>query len=211
MDIARRLTAATRRKDFQPNVELAIELVDTWDEAAVQQVFELVENGSKRQAHDAIQVAFEIAQREPELIQPHLDTLIDLLRSRDNRLLWGALYALSGLVAIDAKRLYAHLDQILDGAARASVIGRDKTLVILVGLMRTKRYTKRITPLLLAHVQAAAINQFPTYAEAAATCLPDNALPALVKLIKARRDLAEYPAKQKRMQRLLAGLAKRLG
>lgn len=209
MDVARRLAAATRRKDFQPNVELAIELVDTWDEAAVKQVFELVENGTKRQAHDAIQVAFEIARREPELVQPYFETLIDLLRSSDNRLLWGTLNALSGLVTLEAQRLYAHLDQILDGAARASVIGRDKTLVILTGLMQTPRYKKRVTPLLLAHVKAAAINQFPTYAEAAATCLPDAALPALVKLIHAQRELADYPAKEKRMQRLLVRIAKR--
>lgn len=202
-DLAARLASALRRKDQDPNIELAIELANGREETCVEELFRLLDTGPKKQRHDALKVLYEVAQREPDLVLPFLERLLDGLASRDNRILWGTLYALSALVELAPEPLMEHLPRILDASARSTVIAKDKTMLILVGLAADERFHQAVLPELLAHVEAAATNQFPTYAERAAEVLLPPELPRLIALIEAHEGLDAHPAKRRRMDTLL--------
>ncbi|MCP4810500.1 MAG: hypothetical protein GY884_34635, partial [Proteobacteria bacterium] len=183
MTIADRLASALARKDQHPNIDLAVELVDSWDEDALVELFALFDAGTKPQRHDAIKVIYEVGSRAPELLLPHFDDLVDALMERDNRILWGTVCALRTLIDHALPLLAEHLPLILDAAARSTVIAKDKTVHILVALASDERYRDAAVPELLRLVEEAATNQFPTYAERAATCLREDEWPRLVALI----------------------------
>lgn len=207
MNLARRLASAQRRKDQHPNIDLAIELVDGWDEDAVTELFALLDAGPKKQRHDALKVLYEIGIRAPELLLPHFDELIDALDTRDNRILWGCIYALRSLVDQAREQLMACLPLILDAAERSTIIARDKAMYILVALASDERYHDAVTPLMLRHIETAATNQFPTYAERAEPTLRPEEAPLLIAIIEAHDGLEAHPAKRRRMDKLLRRLA----
>lgn len=205
--ISRRFAGALGRKDFGANVELAEEIAESEDAAALREVLASVESGKRREAQDAIHVAFAVGERAPGLLVPHMDELVDTLHERDNRLVWGAVYALSTLVGTVPERCFEALPHVLDAAARSTVIAKYRALMILVGLAEDARYYAEVAPLLVAHVRAAAVNQLPTFADRAEGCLRGAERAGLAAVLHERLgELAPYPAKVRTVERVLARL-----
>ena len=134
MSVAEKLASALGRNDERPNVALARELAAAPDDAAIAELAGLLTAGDRPVRHDAIKVLYELGERRPELIAPHLDVFVSLLQTRDNRMLWGALSALAALGTTKPHELAARLDAILAAADRGSVIARDKAMKLLSDL-----------------------------------------------------------------------------
>jgi len=207
MPIAHRLASALKRKDQAPNIELAIDIVEAEDCEATRELAELLATGTKSQRHEALKVLYEIGYREPAMLAPHIELLFDELDSSNNRTLWGAMIALSTLVAANPTRIMKGIDQLMDAAERSSVIAKYHMVKILVALAALPRHHNEVMPHLFQMVESAAINQFPTYAERAAEVLiqPSEAK-RLITLIEARHFPANHAAKARRMAKLVRSL-----
>lgn len=82
------------RNDEIPNIELAEYLVEKED---VEGIFEVIQ-GLKMDrgiANDCIKVIYEIGERKPLLIADYVSVFLDALTSRNNRMVWGVMTALS--------------------------------------------------------------------------------------------------------------------
>lgn len=132
---------------------------------------DLLTSGTKPKRHDAIKALYEIDVREPKLIAPHFIAFIDALSLRDNRMLWGARSAIDTLGNICPDQIMAHHNPILDAAEQSSVIAKDKTMHLLATLNGHAKFSFIIEPVLLERLTNAAVNQFPMYAEFAATMI----------------------------------------
>jgi hypothetical protein len=206
MSIANRLASALERNDERPNVELAEALVAAPDKAAITELAALLADGSKPQKHDAIKTLYEIGYRKPELIALHLDAFVALLSTRDNRMLWGALVALSTLAESHPRELAAHLDAILAAADRGSVIAKDAAMKTLSALNAVPDLNRKITPILLERLETAAVNQVPMYAELAAPSIAEKDKPAFRKIVETWHGKIPQPAKKKRLENVLRGI-----
>lgn len=205
MSVLGRLASALGRNDERPNVELAEELAARPDAGAIAELVAALP-GPVAVANDAIKVLYEIGARRPELVAGHLGAFLALLGSRNNRSVWGALQAVEAVTGVAPAPVHAALPSILAAADKGSVIARDKAVQILAGLAAAG-YAD-VVPALLERVAGAAPNQFPAYAEQAASVLTGADRRALAALLEQRVGQVEVASKRARIAKLLRRLAR---
>jgi hypothetical protein len=205
MSVRGKLASALGRNDQRPNVELAEVLVAKPNAAVVAELVELLSAGTVAEQNDAIKVLYEIGERKSEVIADHVAAFLALLKSKNNRNVWGAMSAIDTIAALRPKEIRAALKDILAAADKGSVIAKDKAMSILSKLALAG--DSKAMPALLERLDTAAPNQFPMYAEMALPAV--GAHKAKFQEILTRR-LPELPsAKQMRVEKVLRKLAKR--
>jgi hypothetical protein len=172
MTILNKLATSLGRRDEVPNQLLAAEIVRTKDKHAVRELIDNLSHKDKGIQSDCIKVLYEIGESAPLLIAPHYQVFGDLLGSRDNRLVWGAMTALDAIAAVEPKGTYGLLGRVLKAVDEGSVITRDHAVGILIELAREKQYTAKCFPLLLEQLRTCPNNQLPMYAEKSLVLLP---------------------------------------
>jgi len=202
MSVLDRLASALERNDERPNVELAEALVAKPDKRAIAELTEALSSGTTAQQNDAIKVLYEIGERAPELVAPHVEAFLALLKSRNNRNVWGAMSAIDTIAAVRAQEVAAHLKDILAAADKGSVIAKDKAMSILAKLALAGN-TKAM-PALLERLDTSAVNQFPMYAELALPAVGEHK--AKFQSILERRLGELPPAKRTRVEKVLRKL-----
>ena len=205
MTVLDRLAGALDRRDEQPNVALAQDIVARADLAAVAELAGAVRNGSVRQANDAIKVLYEIGTRNPELIAAQCPVFLEALHSSNNRQVWGAMTAIDTVAERRADALVAELPAIIAAADKGSVIAKDHCNSILVKLARAG-YGAKAVPILVERLKTAAPNQFPTYAEEIAPVLTPEARPGFLAVLRKRLGRIGQESKRKRVEALLRKL-----
>ena len=109
MTVLDRLAGALDRRDEQPNVALAEDIVARDDKAAIVELAEAVRSGPARQANDALKVLYEVGARRPDLVGGQCPVFIEALKSSNNRQVWGAMTALDAVAEQRAETLVAEL------------------------------------------------------------------------------------------------------
>ncbi len=208
MDIILKLATSLNRRDEVPNQELAAEIVKRKNAAAVAELVENLMNKNKGIRYDCIKVLYEVGYVEPKLIADHVAAFLALLTSKDNRLQWGAMYALSCVVGEKPAGIFAALQQIIDAADRGSVITRDGCVNILISLAKLDKYAPDAFPLLLKQMLTCPTNQLPMYAERAIPAVNNGNREAFVKLLSSRLDEIEKESGRKRIDKVLKKVAK---
>jgi len=207
MDILAELSSNQGRRDQDPNQALAKKIAVEDDRAACAALIDIVQNGKRAARHDAIVVAYEVATAKPELMRDHAETFFALLSDSDNRMCWGAMDAILHLADLMPARVMADLDALCTAADTSSVIAKDRLMALLAKLNGYPEFAPTVTPVILNRLRHAAVNQFPMYAELAAETQPANEMNSLVSIIETRRDTISYPAKKKRLDKLLRKIA----
>ena len=125
MSVLDRLACALGRRDELPNQELARDLAAARDQPGIRLLAENLANPDPAVQADCLKVLYEIGFLAPELIAPYADDFLGLLRSRSNRLVWGAMIALGTIAALRAETLFQHRAEILRAMQTGSVITVD--------------------------------------------------------------------------------------
>jgi len=166
MTIINQLASQQNRKDEVPNIELAHDLVHSNNLEGIKEVIENLSNKDKKIQHDCIKVAYEIGEIKPDLISNYVLTFINLLESRDNRLVWGGMTALSAIVEAASDTIMENLETIIAAMKTGSVITVDKGILILSKLAAvSKQNNERIFPFLLHHLETCRPKEIPQHSE----------------------------------------------
>jgi hypothetical protein len=205
MTVLDKLAGALDRRDEQPNIALAEEIVARRDMAAIVELATAVRSGATRQANDAIKVLYEVGARDPELIAGQCPVFVEALRSSNNRKVWGAMTAIDTVAERRAATLVAELPAIIAAADKGSVIAKDHCNSILVKLARAG-YGELAVPILVERLRTAAPNQFPTYAEAIAPVLTPETRPGFLAVLKERIGRIAQESKRKRIEKVMSKL-----
>lgn len=203
MSVLNRLASSLGKRDEKPNQELAASLVKSKDKKAIKELVEHLSDKDKNIQSDCIKVLYEIGEQKPELIADYDKVFLDLLDSKNNRLVWGAMTALDGIAAINPGSIYKKLPKILDVAEAGSVITKDHGVGILIKLSVNKKYTPKTIPLLIDILKTCATNQLPMYAENAMPIIADNYKKDFIKVLTGRLDDIEKETKRKRVEKVI--------
>jgi HEAT repeat protein len=149
MRIIEKLASSLNRRDEVPNQELAKQIANKKDKAAIKELIELLNNKSKDIQSDSIKVLYEIGEQEPSLIAEYAKNFIALLDSKNNRLQWGTMTALDSITSENPKEIYKALPKIIKGANNGSVITKDRAVNILIKLCDSKQYEEDAFALLV--------------------------------------------------------------
>ncbi len=199
MSILDRLACAQQRRDEIPNQELAHNLAATKDAAAIREVAENLWNKDPNIQADCLKVLYEIGYLDPALIAPYADDFVKLLKSRNNRMVWGAMIALSTIGRQAADTLYPQVEAIQKVMQRGSVITVDAGVAALAGIASSSPARgETIFPYLLHHLETCRPKDVPQHAE--------KSLPA----VRAENRAVFVAVLQKRMDDLLGAQVKRV-
>jgi hypothetical protein len=129
---------------------------------------------------------------------------LDLLGSRNNRLVWGAMIGLSTIAGLKAAEIAPHVDKIIQATKTGSVITADngvKALALVAA--RAPAARKKVVSFLLDHLQTCRPKDVPQHSESALPAVSRAVGPRFVKVLSAR--LGELnPSQLKRVKKVIA-------
>ena len=211
MSIIPKLATSLNRRDEVPNQELAAEIVKLKDKPAVSELVENLANKNKGIRNDCIKVLYEVGYVEPKLIAPHYAAFLNLLTSKDNRLQWGAMYALGCVAKAKPDEIFAYLQKIIDAADKGSVITRDSCVNILIELQKTQKYANEAFSHLAKQLTTCPTNQLPMYAENAVPIINAANRNRFIQILSSRLDEIEKESKRKRVEKVIKKVQKPAG
>jgi hypothetical protein len=206
MTIVDKLATSLNRRDEVPNQELAKQIADGNNKKAVEELIENLNNKNKNIQSDCIKVIYEIGTLKPQLVSGFSDELIALLDSKNNRLQWGAMTALSMITNENPKAVYKALKKVIAVADNGSVITNDHCVGILIKLCMIKEYAKDAFPLLIERLKVSPTNQLPMYAENALPAVNRENKETFIKTLSARLAEIEKDTKRIRVERVIKKL-----
>ncbi|QOV12574.1 hypothetical protein [Viridibacillus arvi] len=194
MTIVPRLASKLQRRDEEPNIELAQELVNDHNLEGIKEIIQNLSNKDKGIQQDCIKVAYEIGEVKPELISEFALTFISLLKSRNNRLVWGAMTALSSIATVSSTIMMEHLETIFSTMKTGSVITVDKGVLTLAKLASVSRENnERIFPFLLHHLETCRFKELPQHAESTLIAVNNDNKEAFLTVLKRRENELTAP------------------
>lgn len=166
MSVLQRTAHLQGRRDEVPNQELARDLAARKDRRGLREIAANLQNQDKNTQADCIKVLYEVGYIEPTLVAEFAEDFARLLRSKNNRLVWGGMIGLSTVAAIRADVIHAHLGEIRDALSTGSVITVDAAVLTLARLASTSEKSRKVAlPLLIDHLMTCRPKDVPQHAE----------------------------------------------
>jgi hypothetical protein len=166
MSVLNKIACFQERRDEVPNQELARELAANEDETGIREIAENLWNREPNVRSDCLKVLYEIGYLKPELVAAYAGDFLKLLGSRNNRLVWGAMIALSTVAGPAADQVYPHVTEIQQAMAEGSVITVDAGVLALARLAATSEERRAaLLPYLLEHLRTCRPKEVPQHAE----------------------------------------------
>ena len=125
------LASQLNRKDEEPNIELAHELVNENIHEGVNDIIQNLSSKDKKIQQDCIKVAYEIGEVKPELIGEYAFVFIELLKSRNNRLVWGAMTVLTDIAVVSSEIIMENIEDLFATMKTGSFITVDRGVLTL--------------------------------------------------------------------------------
>lgn len=208
MSVIHKLATSFNRRDEVPNQDLARELADKTDTAAIREIVKNLTNKNKNIQSDCIKVLYEIAVLRPGLVSEYLNVFLSLLENANNRMVWGAMTAIDHITLQKPKEVYNALPKIIAAADKGSVISRDHCVGILIKLSSVKDYARDAFDLLSEQLKNCPVNQLAMYAENTIPVINETNRMAFIKILQARLKDVEKDSQQKRIEKVIKKLSK---
>ncbi|MFZ5819795.1 MAG: hypothetical protein ACOYYJ_07830 [Chloroflexota bacterium] len=166
MSVLTQLACSLGRRDEVPNQELARRLASARDTDGIREIAEALWSKDKNIQADCVKVLYEVGYLAPDLVAPYALDFLKLLKSRNNRLVWGGMIALSTVGALAAAELYPRWDEIRKAMDAGSVITKDAGVLALAGVASADpAYNRDIFPYLLEHLRTCRPKDVPQHSE----------------------------------------------
>ena len=201
-----KLAYSLGRNDEEPNIELAKELSLKKNKKGIKEIVEGLNNPKEQIANDCIKVLYEIAEISPELISEYTGNFIQLLKSRNNRLVWGSMTALAKIVSYNPEETFKNLDIIVRTYEKGSTITVDNSISVFAELVKAgKKYENKVFPIIINHLEKCRPKEVGQHAERAFVCINKNNSQIFKEtLLKRHNSLTD--TQKKRVDKLLKKL-----
>ncbi len=187
MSVLNRIAYYQERRDEVPNQELARDLAGKKDRKGIREIAENLWNENQNVQSDCLKVLYEVGFLDPELVAEYAREFLKLLKSKNNRLVWGSMIALSTIAEIAAGELYRHRVEIQEAVAGGSVITQDNGVKILaVVASKNDRYRKQVFPFLLNHLETCRPKDVPQRAESSVVAVDAKNWDEFVRVLDTR-------------------------
>lgn len=206
MRILQLLSSSIGKKDKEQNKKLAKEIAYQEDTEAILELVENLNNKDKNIQSDCIDTLYEIGYIKPKLVADYYNDFLNLISSKNNRMVWGGMIALSTITDLKHKEIFETLDKIMTVTDKGSVITIDNGVKILIKLTKHPEYFNKTNPLLMEQLIKCPIKQLPMYSERALECVTDRNKIEFVQLLENRFPECEKDSQKKRLEKILKPL-----
>jgi hypothetical protein len=189
MPILDKLAYSLGRRDEVPNQELARDLAAKKDKKGIREIAENLWNKDRNIQADCIKVLYEVGSIEPKLIADYTADFVKLLKSRNNRLVWGSMTALSEVAKANPDAVFQNLDAIKKAKETGSVITVDNAISTLAyTAAANKKYNGAIFPYLLKHLSSCRPKEVPQHAEKTLPAVNTENKTDFIKVLEKRME-----------------------
>jgi citrate synthase len=203
MSVLSKLASAQDRKDEEPNKDLGRELVAKRDIEAIREVAENLWNKDRRVQTDCLSVLEQIGLSAPELIEDYASEFLQMIFSKDNRVVWAAMINLALVADRKSQEIFEQFDEIVKVIEKGSVITKDNGIKTLAKTASTNsEYREVIMPYLMEQLRSCRPKSVPQYAESIRVAVTSDNQEEYLRIIKERYDMLST-AQQRRVQKLL--------
>ena len=112
MSALNKIAFAQGRRDEAPNQELARDLAKQADKAGIAEIAAHLFDKNPKIAADCLKVLYETGYIQPGLITAYCEDFLRLIQGKNNRMVWGAMIALSIIAPFCVDELYEQKDAI---------------------------------------------------------------------------------------------------
>jgi hypothetical protein len=207
MSVLNKIAFYQNRRDEVPNQQLAKELAQTENTKGIKEIAQNLTNKNKNVQSDCLKVLYEIGYLKPELIAGHVGDFLMLLKSKNNRMVWGAMIAIATVSTIKPKEIWKNIDDVLRAVENGSLITVVWGVKALAGVASTSRtYRAKLFPALLYQLRSCIPRDLPTHAESILPAIdPHNRAEFLAVLGNRQGELtASQNARLRKVLRQLA-------
>ena len=189
--------------DEEPNINLAIELCNTKDIEGIKEIVDGLKNNKEQIANDCIKVLYEIAERNPELVADYVLDFIQLLKSRNNRLVWGGMTAISRITFLKHREVFENIDTVIKAYENGSVITRDNSISVFAELAKLdKKYEKIMFEKIIKHLETCRPKEVGQHTERAFICVNEENSKEFIDVLAKRREYLT-DAQKKRVDKII--------
>lgn len=189
MPILNEIAYFQNRRDEILNQKLARELAKTKNKKGINEIAENLWNKNKNIQSDCLKVLYEIGYISPELITDNVDDFLKLLKSNNNRMVWGAMIALSTIADKKSEEIWQNIEDVIDAVENGShitVVWGLKTLASV--LAANKKYHKKIYPVLIKHLKECNPREIPKYTDYILCALDEKNRNEIMPILRNRED-----------------------
>lgn len=166
------------RRDEVPNQELARELAATEDKNGINEMVQNLGNKNKNIQGDCLKVLYEIGYIKPALIAGHVESFLNLLNSKNNRVVWGSTIALAAIAPLNHKPVLRRMEELKKITECGTVITRVWGIAAIAGaIAKDAEYNTKYFGFLLDQIGKCIPRDVPRHTE--------DMLPAVNKKNKA--------------------------
>lgn len=209
MSALQRIAYYQGRRDEVLNQELARQLAETQDQDSIREIAENLWHKNANIQSDCIKVLYEVGYIKPELIASYASEFVKLLSSKHNRLVWGAMIALSTIAVLAADSLFPQREKIINAIGKGSVITVDSGVAVLAGIAsKNEAYNQELFPVLLNHFRTCRSKDVPQHAERTMTAINAGNKEEFINVLEKRlEDLS--PSQTKRVKKVIKQVSSR--
>jgi hypothetical protein len=171
-----------------PNQELAKELARTNDTDRIKEIAENLTHPNQSVCSDCLKVLYEIGYIEPTLVAPYVHDFLEILKSKNNRMVWGAMIALASIAHLCPDEIWVEIPTILDIYEKGTVITVVWGVRLLAGLAATNpEYSDKLLPILLNTLETCIPRDVPTHAESMLPAIDPENKPFILEILISRQ------------------------
>jgi hypothetical protein len=208
MSVLDKIAFFQNRRDEIPNQLLAKELFEAKDEEGIKEIAANLENKNKNVRSDCLKVLYEIGYLDPNLIAPYGNDFLELLKSRDNRMVWGAMIGLAAVAGRYPEEIWAQIDDLTRIIENGTVITQVWGMRVLAKVAAAGgKYRQKIFPFLLGQIRTCIPRDVPTHAESILCAVDQTDKTELLSLLEARRH-EMTPSQLTRFKKVLKQIEK---
>jgi hypothetical protein len=203
MSVLPRLSSMQGRKDEELNKDLGRELVEKNDTDGIQEVAENLWNKDKQIQTDCLSVLEQVGLLAPELIEDYVSDFLQLIFSKDNRLVWAAMINLALVAERKPQEIFEHYDDIVKVIANGSVITKDNGIKTLARVAEANaEYSEVVFPYLVEQMKRCRSKSVPQYAESISVSVTTDNQEQYLEVLNERLGTMSA-SQQRRVNKLL--------
>ncbi len=154
LSVLEKIAYYQNRRDEVPNKELAKELAETKNITGIDEIAKNLWNKNKSVSSDCLKVLYEIGYIDPDLISEYVDEFLKLLKSKINRMVWGAMIALATIAEIKSAEIWASINDVTNAVENGTLITVVWGIKTLARVASTnKNYNEFIFPFLIDNLK----------------------------------------------------------
>jgi hypothetical protein len=188
LSVLNRIAFFQNRRDEVPNQQLAKELAETENKAGIEEIAQNLKHKNQNVQSDCLKVLYEIGYLKPNLIADYTPDFLALLKSKNNRMVWGAMIALAAVADKKPEEIYAKLDYVktaMDKGTLITLVWGTKALAKVAAADKT--YKQKIFPLLTEQLKKCLPRDVPMHAESILPAIDAKNKQEFLSIIESRK------------------------